>query len=285
MRNGTVCEMLADQSYFRGQATHFNQCRTRNQNKAIVSNATCQIIVVNFLEAFMTARHSSLAPEESAFFPEQLRLFYDLIPTIFQGYFNDGTSAPDDDIRTVAKLIDIVNCMPRNFRGTHLYSVNVRPNVHGAIKLFNSRTEVESFFHRYASGVGDTLFNPLEIPDITRKAISNIFKEIYPLLQICDPSIIQHIQPINTPERKMEALRVFVTICEFKNALEFLTKIRKLYFSLDGVGLFAIPFAINFGKRINGIVNSDGRLLFDPAWRIFLNGLEIQKLQRCKILQ
>jgi hypothetical protein len=219
---------------------------------------------------------------ENGFDPKELSMFYDLIPFLFEDYFNNGMSAPDANLKAAIDLIDIVNLIPRNFKGAHLYAANVHSNMYGIVKLFNNRSEINHFFNSHVSEIHETLKHQ-DIPDVSRKSIAKIFKEIFPFLQSCDTSIIQHIQPVNTLNKKIEAIRVFVAISELKSALEFLFKIRKIFFSLDGVGLFAIPFTINLNKRINGIINYDGRILFAPSSGVFFDGLKIQQIQRCKI--
>jgi hypothetical protein len=91
-----------------------------------------------------------------------------------------------------------------------------------------------------------------------------------------------HIEPIDSHERKIEAVRIYETVREGRELTAFFYYLRSQNFFPLGKG-FLIPFTVNFQGRLNGVVNQEGIVHFHSSRDIFFNGLQITKIQRCKI--
>jgi predicted nucleic acid-binding Zn ribbon protein len=100
-----------------------------------------------------------------------------------------------------------------------------------------------------------------------------------------DQTLFQHIDPIASPARKLEAIRVYELAKGLRKIAEFFFEQKGLFFSLRDLGHFVIPFTINFNKRVAGIINHDGRICFHASQNIFFNGLKIQKIHQCAVCQ
>ena len=121
------------------------------------------------------------------------------------------------------------------------------------------------------------------MPTKSEISVLDEFKRLESFFKAVDGSLFQHIEPINSPARKLEAVRVYELVRELKMIAGFFFEQRNLFFSLQNAGFFVIPFTINFDRKVHGIINHDGRICFDPSQNIFFSGLKVQKIQRCAV--
>lgn len=220
---------------------------------------------------------------------ERLREFYDL-PLLLKDCFNTGAQAPDESLEKPEDLIEIANKIPSEFQDLHhLYPADTQKvNRTRRVRFFNKQSEIASFFTKYVSGCYEEFLenNQHEIAQAKSNiSVLNEFKALERIFTTVDQTLFQHIDPISSPARKLEAIRVYELAKELRKIAEFFFEQKGLFFSLRDLGHFVIPFTISFSKRVAGIINHDGRICFHPSQNIFFNGLKIQKLHRCAACQ
>ena len=221
---------------------------------------------------------------------EKIQEFYDL-PELLRCCFNPGVRAPDESLNTPEDLIKIINQLPNDFNTQNLcHADREKANRISWVRLFNEQSEITKFFTNYVSDNDDHFLEKKSNQHEIVLAKSNVsvideYSKLELFLKTVDRTLFTHIEPINSLARKLEAVRVYELVRELRKIAEFFFEQRNLFFSLKGVGLFVIPFTINFNRRVHGVINHDGRICFHTSQNIFFNGLKIQKIHRCNICQ
>lgn len=147
-----------------------------------------------------------------------------------------------------------------------------------AANVFLDEHDLTDYNERFAttqSLLGTPTLSHEFTPEEEYRAIASVSSEFA-------GTLFGHIKPINSRERKIEAIRIYETVRECREIAAFFVYLRnENYFPL-GKG-FLIPFTMKFQGRLNGLDDQNGIVRFHSSRDIFFNGLQITKVQQCKI--
>lgn len=238
--------------------------------------------------------------------------FKDDLAKVLKLFYKTENKAPDEDLESIEDLFRVANLVSREHKMPGLYSS--RNNRKQSERMRLKRRKLRGFLKSRDSmvfggemtdGLLKKKFNPKSYAEEIRLKGHYVYKEsdFYSIdeeFQIISSAsakysekLFEHILPIDSLEKKVEAIRVYESVRNIRNLVDFLFHQRSDFYKLKSSTnikesekevfiSFIIWITINFTGEINGGINSNGELLFHRNIPV-LSGLNITKIQECKI--
>ena len=230
--------------------------------------------------------------------------FLDDLKEVLKLFHNPGGESPDANMETPADLVEIANLIPQKYELPELWSYP--PNMQRQITVLSA--DVFEEFRRTQNLKLILLegYEPLETSESDKyKSIDEQYEMIRHYPVDFSDILFSHIQPVDSVERKTEAVRVYESVRQIRDLINFfydlqdsfyeyrknlaqIGKVKKIKadgkeeFSINNLAIF--PVNIYFERMIDGIINANGLLIIEEKNSV-INKLDITKIQKCAVCE